>query len=258
MAGKVSTPKSVLITGASSGIGQALAFSYARSGSTLFLSGRDRGRLDETLAQCRDYGADAEAEAVDVQDRAGMAKWIADADRHHPLDLVIANAGISGGSGGIGGEDDEQARDIFAVNLAGVLNTVLPAAAALKVHGHGQIAIMSSLAGFRGLPGAPAYSASKVAVRAYGEALRGALAADGIRVSVICPGFVESRITAANTYAMPFLMSPEKAAKAIRRGLERDRARIAFPWPMYATAWLLSTLPPILADPILRRIPKKV
>jgi len=257
MDGKNTTANSILITGASSGIGQALAYSYAQSGSTLFLSGRDHNRLNETLTECREHGVGAEAETIDVQDRAAMATWISDADRRNPLDLVIANAGISGGSGGIGGEDEEQARDIFAVNLAGVLNTVLPAISAMKARGNGQIAIMSSLAGFRGLPGAPAYSASKVAVRAYGEALRGALAEDGIQVSVVCPGFVESRITAANTYAMPFLMSSAKAAKIIRRGLERNQARIAFPWPMYAAAWLLSTLPPVLADPILRRVPKK-
>ncbi len=201
-------------------------------------------------------GADVSATVLDVTHRSDMAQWIAELDTRRPLDLVIANAGISAGTGS-GGESEDQARQIFETNLIGVLNTIHPAIERMRPRRRGQIAIMSSLSAFISLPGTPAYAASKAAVRSYGESLRGALLADGIRVSVICPGFVETRMTARNPFPMPFLMTAERAARIIRRGLERDRARIAFPWPTYMVAWLIGTLPPGLIGPILRRLPKK-
>jgi len=192
-------PRAVLITGATSGIGRALAREYARPGVTLSLCGRDAGRLADVAGTCRGAGAAVDSRILDVTDAAAVRAWIEAADAEAPLDLVIANAGISGGSAG-GGEDADAARRIFAVNVAGVMNTVLPAIAPMQERGSGQIALMSSLASFRGLPGAPAYSASKAAVRTWGEALRGALAGDGIEVSVICPGFIETPMTARNRY----------------------------------------------------------
>jgi short-subunit dehydrogenase len=123
--------------------------------------------------------------------------------------------------------------------------------------GHGQIAIMSSLASFVGFPGAPAYCASKAAVRVWGEGLRGELAPHGVAVCVICPGFVVSRMTAANDFPMPLLMPVERAARIIVHGLARNRARIAFPWPMYAGVRLLAALPPGLAERLLRHAPRK-
>jgi short-subunit dehydrogenase len=121
----------------------------------------------------------------------------------------------------------------------------------------GQFALMSSLASFRGFPGAPAYCASKAALRVWGEALRGDLAPQGVEVSVICPGFVVSRMTAQNKFPMPMLMPTERAVAIIQRGLARNRARIAFPFPLYAAAWLAGLLPPGLTDPLFRRLPKK-
>jgi short-subunit dehydrogenase len=249
-------PASILITGASSGIGAALALEYARPGVALALGGRDRARLAVVAQACRDAGAAPRVEALDVREREGMAAWIAEADRAAPLDLVIANAGISAGTGG-GGETGDQARRVVATNLDGVLNTVLPAVARMRPRGRGQIAIMSSLAAFRGFPGAPAYCASKAAVRVWGEALRGELHGAGIGVSVICPGYVRSSMTAVNDFPMPLLMDAERAARIIRRGLARNRPRIAFPWRLYAAVWLISALPPSLTDPLLRRLPKK-
>ena len=249
-------PRAILITGASSGIGEALAREYAEPGRFLALSGRNEERLKAVAGSCRSFGADADAQTVDVADRDATAKWVKGIDADHPLDLVIANAGISAGTGGRG-ESESQARDIFAVNLAGVLNTVWPALGPMRERSHGQIAIISSIAAFRGIPGIPAYSASKAAVKAYGEALRGWLKADGIRVSVVCPGFVRTRMTDKNPYPMPFIMDAAKAARIIRRGLERNKARIAFPWPMYFMAWLLGALPPGWTDPVLSRAPKK-
>jgi len=250
-------PARILVTGASSGIGAALAELYAAPGCALLLGGRNGARLEAVAANCRARGAAVETALIDVTDRAATEAWIETADRAAPLDLVIANAGISAGTGG-GGEAAAQARAIFATNLDGLLNTVLPALAVMLRRGHGQIALMSSLAAFRGFPGAPAYCASKAAARIWGEALRGEVATAGVRVSVICPGFVESPMTAVNDFPMPFLMSAERAARIIRRGLRRNRARIAFPWPTYAAAWLVGLLPPVLTDPILARLPKKV
>ncbi|NQU56492.1 MAG: SDR family NAD(P)-dependent oxidoreductase [Rhodospirillales bacterium] len=246
-------PRSILITGASSGIGAALAHLYARPGVFLALSGRDRVRLDLVAGACRDKGAAVASEIVDVTDRDAMADWIMRTDQDRPLDLVIANAGIAGE----GNLDEAATRDIFAVNMAGVLNTIFPVLGPMRERKRGQLALVSSFAGFRGLPSAPAYSASKVMVKAYGEALRGVLADDGIGVSVICPGFVESRITAKNEFAMPLLMKAPKAARIIARGLAKNRVLIAFPWPFVAVMWCLNLLPPCWTNKLLSKLPRK-
>jgi len=250
-------PTHILITGASSGIGAALAHLYAAPGRVLSLGGRNGVRLAAVAEACRAAGARAETATIDVTDAAAMSRWIAAAEAAAPLDLVIANAGISAGTGG-GGENAEQTRAIFATNLDGLLNTAMPAVEAMRRRRRGQIALMSSLAGFRGFPGAPAYCASKAAVRIWGEALRGELAAAGIKINVICPGYVVTPMTAVNEFPMPFLMSAERAARIVQRGLRRNRARIAFPWPMYVAAWLAGVLPPAWIDPLLARLPKKV
>ena len=255
-AARTHQPASILITGASSGIGAALAEAYAGPGIALWLTGRNSSRLAATAQSCLEKGAEVSTAIVDVRDASEIGHWIAEADAARPLDLVIANAGISAGTGN-GGEDRQQTAEIFAVNLEGVVNTVMPAAAEMTGRGRGQIGIMSSLAAFRGFPGAPAYCASKAAVRVWGEGLRGHLAPSGVGVSVICPGFVRSRMTAVNDFPMPFLMDGDKAARIIRRGLARNRARIAFPWPMFAAAWLLSTMPAGLTERLAARLPKK-
>jgi len=249
-------PASILITGGSSGLGEALAREYAAPGVTLFLSGRDKDRLDAVAEACRTEGARVHLRVIDVTDQSAMAAWIAECDAARPLDLVIANAGISAGTG-LGGESAEQIRAIFATNVDGVFNTVLPAAAAMRTRQAGQIAIMSSLASFRGMPGAPAYCASKAAVRVWGEGLRGQLAKDGIRLSVICPGFVKSRMTAVNDFPMPFLMNARKAARIMAADLARDKGRIAYPWPMALGAWLSAALPDALMDWVSRKMPAK-
>jgi short-subunit dehydrogenase len=249
-------PKSIAITGGSSGIGAALARAYAAPGVSLALAGRDGPRLEAVAAACRAAGAVVTGTRVEVTDRGAVARWIAAADRAAPLDLVIANAGTSAGTAS-GGESDYQTRAIFAVNLEGVMNTVLPAVAALRGRRRGQVAIMSSLAGFRGFPGAPAYCASKAAVRVWGESLRGHLAPEGIGVTVICPGFVKSPMTAVNQFPMPLLVDSDAAARRIKRGLARNRARISFPRPLAAAIWLLGALPPAWTDPLLAKLPEK-
>ncbi len=247
-------PTSILITGASSGIGEALARLYAAPGVSLALTGRNADRLESVAQACCISGSETEMAVLDVADSETMAAWIAARDASRPLDMVIANAGVSAGTCGTPGgrhiydETEAQARRIFAVNLDGVLNTVLPVIPGMRARGHGQIALMSSLAGFRGVPGATAYSASKAAVKSWGEALRPSLAPDGIAVTVICPGFVESRITARNRFPMPFLLTAPKAAQLIRRRLRRRPARIAFPVGLYLPTLLFALLPPGLAD----------
>ena len=249
-------PRSVLITGASSGIGAALAEAYAAPGIALALGGRDGERLDAVAARCRAKGAQTTTEQADVTDASTMATWVREADRRAPLDLVIANAGISAGTGG-GGESDAQARRIFAVNVDGLMNTVLPAIPPLRVRRRGQIALMSSVAAFLGFPGAPAYCASKACVRTYGEALRALLGKDGVEVTVICPGFVRTPMSAMNPFPMPFLMDAGPAAALIKRGLAQGRARIAFPWPMVLAVKIMAALPAALRDPLLARLPEK-
>lgn len=232
-------PRSIVITGASSGIGEALARAYAAPGIALALTGRDSVRLSGVAAACRDAGATVTASTVDVTDREGMAAWLAEVDAAAPVDLLIANAGI----GVEGASEAEATRKVLAVNLDGTINTVLPLLDPMRRRGRGQIALMASLASFVGLPEAAAYNASKAAVRVWGESLRAPLRRQGIVVSVICPGFVTSRMTAKNRFRMPFLMSAERAAGIIRRGLARGSARIAFPLPTKAAIWLATALP---------------
>lgn len=249
-------PRSILITGASSGIGAALARIYAGPGVRLVLGGRDQARLSAVAALCRQAGATVEEAIVDVTNGEALVQWVTDADRRQAVDLCVVNAGISAGTAK-GWEQAQQTREIFSVNLEAACNTALALIPRMHRRGHGQIALMSSLASFRGFPGAPAYCASKAALRIWGEALRGDLWHAGIRVSVICPGYVESPMTAHNDFPMPFLVPPDRAARIIKRGLARNRGRIAFPWPLYFGVWLLSLLPPGLTDPILRCLPKK-
>lgn len=249
---------SILITGASSGIGEFLALSYAKAGVSLFLSGRNAVRLENVADACRTKGAYVETRVIDVADKVAMESWLCDIDARCPIDLVIANAGISGGTGdAAGGEPMDQAREIFNVNLMGVLNTIAPVAPRMLARKSGQIALISSMAGFRGFPGAPAYSASKGAVRFYGEALRGALAPHGVRVNVVCPGFVRSRMTDVNDFPMPLLMETEKAAAIIVKGLAANKGRIAFPWPTHLICWFLSILPDSCAQRLLGKLPPK-
>ena len=255
----VPAPKTILLTGGSSGLGRAIALGYAASGVRLFLSGRNSERLAAVVAECQAKGAEAEGTVVDVTDAKAVHAWIVACDTKSPLDLVFANAGISAGTGGTESsiEASEQSAKVFATNVDGVRYTVEAAVSRMEPRGQGQIAILSSLAGFRGLPGSAAYSGSKAAVRVWGEALRGALAASGVKLSVICPGYVATPMTDRNSYKMPFLLRPEQAVVFIQRGLARNKARIGFPRRLYYVVWFLATLPPAWTDRFFSRLPKK-
>ena len=252
----------IVITGGSSGIGAALALLYAAPGVRLGLTGRDAARLSETAQKCRARGAQVFEQIIDVSDREAMTSWLRQVDDERPIDLLIANAGISAGMGGLGdkgaaGENPAQIRRIFDVNVGGVFNTIEPLLPRMAARMGGHIAIISSLAGFRGWPGAPAYAASKAAVRVYGEGLRGAAARSGVRIHVICPGFIKTRMTADNRFFMPFLITAERAARIIARGIDKNRGRIAFPFPMYFLIWLAAALPDALTQKIVSKMPSK-
>ena len=248
--------KTILITGASSGIGAALAERYAGAEARLLLMGRNKDRLAGVKSLCEKKGAKVDISMIDVTHAEGMKTQVLKWDEAFPIDLVIANAGISGGTFG-GTETAEQTRKVFDVNVNGVLNTVLPLVQPMIDRGSGQIAIMSSLAGFRGLLSAPAYSGSKNAVRAWGEALRLDLMKKGVQVNVICPGFIKTPLTDVNRFKMPMLMDVNKAAEIITSGLDKNKARIAFPFTMAAITRLISILPLWLSDYIVSRLPGK-
>lgn len=233
----------IVITGASSGIGEAIALDYARPGAALALTGRDAERLDAVASACRAKGATVFAETIDVVERERFAAWLQAFDDAHPVDLILANAGISIDKDNSSIDDFAVIRRTFDVNVYGTLNTVEPLLDRMIARRRGQIAVVSSLAGFIGLPYSASYNASKAAVRVWGESLRYVLKKHGIGVSVICPGFVVSRMTENAPFPMPFLMSSARASAIIRRGLANDRARIAFPIGTKAAVWLGSVLP---------------
>ncbi|GAB5451941.1 MAG: SDR family NAD(P)-dependent oxidoreductase [Halioglobus sp.] len=242
-------PASILITGASSGIGSALALHYAAAGVTLFISGRDRERLEAMAKQCRERGATVHSWVGDVTDEAAIGHWIRDCDRQCPLNLVIANAGIALGSADVSGLH-RAAVDSFDVNVKGVFNTIHPALEVMSGRrpypvNNAQIAVMASVMGYIGTARSPAYSASKAAVKHYGQALRGAVRGMGIGVSVICPGYVSSGMIKND---MPFLIDADKAATLIARGLAKNKARITFPWQVMLLASLAINLPGWLED----------
>jgi short-subunit dehydrogenase len=252
----MTNPSHIMITGASGGLGAALARVYAAPHVTLGLLGRDSVRLDATAQLARAMGATVVTGVIDITDAKAMEDWIRAFDRDHPVDLLVANAGLSGGTAG-GDEPYAQAKAIFAVNLDGVLNSVHPVLESMKKRRRGQIAIISSIAGFRGVASAPAYTASKAAVRYYGQALRALLAPYGVGVTVVCPGFIRTRMTDVNDFPMPFILDAESAAWHIRRGLGRNPALLVFPWIMGAMARLQNFLPDALINKLYSRLPAK-
>lgn len=245
--------RSVVITGASSGLGASLAAAYAGPQTTLGLIGRNRERLDATAAACTAAGGRVATAALDVTDGPLLATWLDEFDRANPVDLLIANAGTSAGPlGDSPGEPAELTLRQIAVNLAGAVNTIAPLAPAMCRRGRGRIAAIASIAAYRGLPYSPGYSASKAGLRAYAEALRPLLARHGVGVTVVCPGFFSSPMTDRWEGPTPFLASGERAARRVKRGIDRGRARVSFPWPLVFGMRFCDLAPAWLGDAILR------
>lgn len=244
----------VVITGASSGIGAALARYYAANGVRLALLGRDRGRLHEVAGQCREAGAEICIATGDVADSAFMSGWLTDCDAVAPVDLIIANAGIGGRfvMAPPSGETPEAAREIFSTNVLGVANTILPLAPRFVERRSGHLVLIASLAGYIGLPHSPAYSASKAAVRIYAHGLRRLLAPHGVKVSVVCPGFVDTPMSASLSGPRPLLWDADRAARYVAVKVSQGRSEIAFPWPLAMLSSFAAILPAFILNPLLQ------
>jgi short-subunit dehydrogenase len=245
-------PKSILITGASGAIGSALALQYAASGKTLILFGRKNEKLEQIATACIKRGAEVEIQTADIVDRISFMELLQQICEHKTPDLIIANAGVSS-TATRAGETWQAIEEVVAVNILGVMAMVQVVVPYMKKRGSGQIALISSLAGWYGLPVTPAYSASKAAIKNYGEALRIALAPHGIRVNVILPGFVDSAMSQSVPGHKPFLLTGEQAAKTIQQGLTSDRSRISFPFPLNFGSWWLAVLPASISGWILQK-----
>ncbi|MGH8218710.1 MAG: SDR family NAD(P)-dependent oxidoreductase [Steroidobacteraceae bacterium] len=246
-------PRSVLITGASGGIGAALARCYAEPGRTLILHGRDAARLEAISQTCKVQGARIETLTFDVRNPDATIEQLQSLSQREVIDLAIVNAGVTQAIGG--GEIFESfttAHEVLAVNLEGALATVAGVLPEMIRRGSGQIALVSSLAAYVGLPRTPAYCASKAALKTYGESLRLRLAPHGVAVSIVLPGFVRTAMTDRVKGPKPAIIPPERAALLIRRGLERNRGRIAFPRRLAWGLRLISMLPQPLSERILR------
>lgn len=248
-------PRCIVITGASAGIGQALARAYAAPGVTLGLVARDAARLQACAEQCRQQGATVVCAQMDVRDAGALTHWLTAFDDAHSIDLLIANAGVASTLASSGDwEDLARTREVFDTNFYGALHTLLPVLDRLRARKRGHVAVISSLAAIRGMAISPAYCASKSAIKAYGESVRPLLAADGVRLSLVFPGFVKTAMSDVFPGDKPFLWSAEKAARHIQAKLASGRAEIAFPALLALGMRLLALLPPRLGDQILDRL----
>ena len=248
-------PTHIVITGASGAIGAALAKAYSKQGVHLSLFGRKVFDLEKIANECRGLLATVSIYTVDVTQTEALQKILNDIDAAQPVDLVIANAGIVNYLTANHNEESwAETKKLLDVNVIGAFATVSPLITKMRLRKQGQIALISSMAAFYGLPVTPAYSASKAALKAYGEALRGLLCNDGVKVSVIFPGFVKSNMSDQFLCEKPFLMSTDKAAKIIKSGLEKNKARIAFPFLLHLGTRLLTVLPCFISDFILLKL----
>lgn len=247
--------RKVFITGASSGIGATLAKSLATQGAALGLAARRDDALREVAAQC---AGPCEIYPLDVRDAAALQRAGADfVARHGVPDAVIANAGVSVGTLTEHARDATVFQQVMDTNVIGMVNTFQPFVRAMQESGQGMLVGIASVAGYRGLPGAGAYSASKAAAICYLESLRVELRSSGVRVLTICPGYVDTPMTAINPYPMPFLMSPETAARQIINVMTQGKPYAVIPWQMALVARALHFMPRWVYDRLLAGAPRK-
>ncbi|MCY0872618.1 MAG: SDR family oxidoreductase [Acidithiobacillus caldus] len=248
--------RTIVITGAGTGIGRALALAYADPSARLLLIGRRLPELEQTAAAARQCGADVEIGQADVTDAAALDRLARRChERFGPISVLVANAGISHGTLSSEPADRVMFARIVATNLVGVEYTV---SAFLPYLATGaRIAGIASIAGLRGLPGASAYCASKAGLIAYLESLRLELRPRAIRVCCIAPGYIATPMTAENTYPMPWLMPVERAARRMRRAIDRGRPWLVVPWQMPWVGRLLRILPIPIFDFVFARAPTK-
>lgn len=245
----------VIITGASSGIGAALALLYARRGATLGLIARRKTELEQLAAR---LPSPARIYPADVRDASALQAAAADFIAHEGgPDIVIANAGVSTGTLTEFAEDVSSFQDVIDINVMGMVKTFQPFLAAMRAAGDGTLVGIASVAGYRGLPGAAAYSASKAAAISYLESLRVELRGSGIKVITICPGYIATPMTAHNPYPMPFLLSADGAARKITDIIDRGQMFAVIPWQMAIVARVLRVLPNWLYDRLFGNAPRK-
>ncbi len=246
----------VFITGASSGIGAALARHYAEQGATLGLAARRQQALTDLLADLPGHHA---AYALDVSDAPALAAAAADfMARHGAPDIVIANAGVSVGTLSECPEDLAAFRKVMDTNVYGMAATFAPFIGPMAAAGGDRRLVgIASVAGIRGLPGAEAYSASKAAAIAYLESLRLEMAPKGIKVVTIAPGYIETPMTAINPYPMPFLLPAAEAARRFARAVAKGTSYTVIPWQMGVVAKILRLLPNWLYDRLFTQAPRK-
>lgn len=245
----------VVISGASRGLGAALARGLAGPGTLLGLIGRDLAALESVAAECRALGAETRLARHDVREAEALAATLSAWDAARPIELVIANAGIAAGTRPDGAAESLAAvREQIEVNTLGALNLVHPLLPALKARGRGEIVLIASLSAFRGLPDSAGYCASKAALWSYGEALRAGLRPAGIGVLLVAPGFFESGMAERWIGPRPLSISAETAAAKILRALKRGQPRLAFPWPLAWGLHLAPLIPARWVDAIIRNM----
>ena len=245
----------VFITGASSGIGRALARYYAKQGAQLGLVARRQSELEALMAEldtsCAIY-------PLDVRNADALTHAAADfMQRFGVPDIVIANAGVSRGTLTEHKQDIAAFKAIMDINVLGMVHTFQPFVQAMKTSGRGRLAGIASVAGIRGLAGAEAYSASKAAAINYLESLRMEMLGTGIAVTTIAPGYIRTAMTDVNSYSMPFLMDVDTAAEKFAYAIFRKRRFVIIPWQMGLVAKLMRLIPPVLWDRLMKKAPHK-
>jgi short-subunit dehydrogenase len=251
----VTAPACILITGASRGLGAALAERFAAPSITLRLVARGAQGLAATAARCAARGAAVETAAIDVRDAAAMEAQLLAWEAARPFDTIVANAGISRGTAPDGAPEGlAGATDQVAVNLMGAMHAIEPLLPFFRDRRAGRIALVASVAAYRGLPDAPGYAASKAGLRVYGEGLRAALGPRGIAVTVVLPGFFDSAMGVRWQGRRPLAMGLDRAADITHAAILRGARRCAFPLPLAALLRGLDVLPAGLSDWLVRRM----
>jgi short-subunit dehydrogenase len=247
--------KSLVITGASSGLGLALARHYLERGATVAAFAR-RGELLQDLAA--EFPEQVFCYALDVRDSRALQLAANDfIARAGVPDVVIANAGVSVGTLTEDAEDLDAFQQVMDINVLGMVKTFQPFVAAMRTAQQGSLVGIASVAGFRGLPGASAYSASKAAAISYLESLRVELHGSGVKVVTICPGYISTPMTSDNPYSMPFILDADDAAKRMAHAIDRQTAFTVIPWQMALVGCVLKLLPNRLYDGLFSQAPRK-
>jgi len=251
----MSSINNIIITGASSGIGYQLAQVYASPHTKLGLIGRNKERLDQCVIECMNKSSLVDSLVCDVRNDTLLKDWILNFDSTSPVDLIIANAGIINTEvSNCEFEELSIVKDIFDINFYGTLNTVMPLLNKMIERQGGHIAIMCSLSAYYGLPVSPAYSMSKASLLVYFQSIREKLNRNGVFLSIICPGYIETPMSDQLPISKPLMVDSSEAAIIIKRGIEKKKRLVAFPFLMKLAMSFIQIMPPVIADKILYKL----